>query len=154
MAANRAPHTHREPVRKTCAMIGVSTGADTSCVCSYGILANRALGICGSILECLGSRSNFRCGWSNRNRVKEVGEWKGHDDRRCGPSTLNRLLMDAIGEFEKTHLVHHKPRHDGIARWRANQVDSATEKLVASLDNASKKIREFVLHITCSEHSV
>jgi len=154
VAANRAPHTHREPVGKTVTMIGVSTRPNARCVSSYGILANRALRICGGILECFGSRSNFRCGWSNRNRVKEVREWKRHHERCGSTSSPNRLLMDAIGQFEQTHLVHHKPRHNGIARWRANEVDSATEKLVTPLDNTSKQICKFVLHITCSEHSV
>jgi hypothetical protein len=154
VAANRAPHAHREPVGQTVTMICVTARPNARCVCSYGILANRTLGICRSIRKCLGSSGNFSGRWSNRNRVKEVGEWKSHHERRRGPSSLNGLLMNTVGEFEKTHLVHHKPRHDGIARWRANEVDSATEKLVTTLDNTSKQICKFVLHITSSEHSV
>jgi hypothetical protein len=136
VAANRAPYAHRDPVGQATSVVGVSARPNASCVGSYGILANRALRICRSILQCFGSSSNLSSRRSNRNRVKEVAEWKSHHERSGGTSSLNRLLMNTIGQFQQTHLVQHKSRHNGIARWRANEINSATEKLVTPLNNA------------------
>lgn len=98
MPANRATNAHREPIRNTIAVIRVSARPNASCIGCDIILADCALTFCGRRCECLCGVLNLSLIGCYRNRVKEVREWEGHDDRRRLRSP-NGLLMNSVGQF-------------------------------------------------------